>query len=86
MKYAVIKVTDGNYGVHSEGFTDVAKAKVSYHGLCTSLWNADDVITAEVMLVDENLDCVDKCREFIHHEVKEPEESTEPTESLEIEG
>lgn len=68
MKYAVLKVINGNYFVHAEGFTDITKAIVSYHGLCQTLWNATDVITAEVMIVDENLDCVEGYREFISHE------------------
>ena len=79
MKYAIIKVINGNYSVHAEGFTDMASAKVSYHGLCQTLWNAPDVITAEVSIVDENLDCVEGYKEFIHHTPTpvEPEESEE---------
>ena len=68
MKYAIIKVTDGNYNIHAEGFTDLKAAKVSYHGLCQALWNAADVTTAMVMIVDENLDCVERCKEYIHHD------------------
>ena len=70
MKYAVIKVINGNYFIHSEGFTDVNKAKVSYHGLCQTLWNASDVITAEVKLVDENLDCVEGYKEYINKKIE----------------
>lgn len=71
MKYAVIKCINGNFSVHAEGFTDVNNAKVSYHALCQTLWNADDVITAEVMIADENLDCVEGYCEFISHPVTE---------------
>lgn len=90
MTYAIIKVINGSYSVHSEGFTDLSKAKVDYHGLCQTLWNAPDVITAEVKIVDENLDCVEDYKEYITHEpvyvapepepTPEPEEDTEPTE------
>lgn len=88
MTYAIIKVINGSYSVHSEGFTDLSKAKVDYHGLCQTLWNAPDVITAEVKIVDENLDCVEGYKERITHEpvyvapepTPEPEEETEPTE------
>ena len=45
-KFAVIKCVNGNFAVHAEGFTDLGKAKTNFHGLCQSLWNADDVITA----------------------------------------
>ena len=73
MKYAIIKVINGNYFVHAEGITTAAAAKTMFHGLCQTLWNANDVITAEVMIVDENLDCVEGYKEFIHHEVTEGE-------------
>ena len=69
MKYAIVKVINGNYSIHAEGITDVNNAKTSYHGLCQILWNAADVETAMVMIVDENLDCVERYKEFIHHEV-----------------
>ena len=68
MKYAIIKVINGNYFIHAEGITDVSYAKTQYHGLCQSLWNASDVITAYVMIVDEQLDCVEGYKEYIHHE------------------
>lgn len=68
MKYAIIKVINGNYFVHAEGITDIANAKTQFHGLCQTLWNAPDVITGEVMIVDEQLDCVEGYKENIHHE------------------
>jgi hypothetical protein len=70
MKYAIIKCINGNYFIHSEGLTDIANAKVNYHALCEALWNAKDVITAKVMLADENLNTVEGYAEFIHHEEK----------------
>lgn len=86
MKYAIVKVVNGTYTIHAEGFADVASAKVSYHGLCQTLWNAPDVLTAEVAIVDENLDAVEGYKEFISHEpqtvevTEEPVEEAEPTE------
>ena len=68
MKYAILKCINGNYSVHAEGITDVNAAKVTYHGLCQTLWNAADVVTAMAMIVDENLDCVERYKEYIHHE------------------
>lgn len=76
MKYAVIKVINGNYAIHAEGITDVSAAKVNFHGLCQTLWNAPDVITAEVAILDEQLDVVEGYKEFIFHEPT----SVEPTE------
>ena len=71
MKYAIIKCINGKYFIHSEGFTDIAKAKVNYHALCENIWNSKDVITAKVMLADENLNVVEGYTEFIHHEAKQ---------------
>ena len=68
MKYAIVKVINGNYSIHAEGITDVNNAKISFHGLCQTLWNAADVYTAMVMIVDENLDCVERYKEFIFHD------------------
>ncbi len=67
MKYAIIKVINSNYSIHAEGITDVNSAKVSFHGLCQSLWNAPDVITACVKIIDENLDTVEGYKEVISH-------------------
>ena len=73
MKYAIIKVINGSYSVHAEGFTDIASAKVNYHGLCQTLWNAPDVTTAYVMIADEQLDAVEGYKEYIHHDAPTPE-------------
>lgn len=69
MKYAIIKVINGNYFIHSEGITAIENAKTQFHSLCTQLWNAPDVLSAYVMIVDEQLDCVEGYKEYIHHEV-----------------
>lgn len=86
MKYAIVKVVNGSYSIHAEGFTEISNAKVTYHGLCQTLWNAPDVISAEVSIVDENLDCVEGYKERISHtpvlEVEpEPEEIEEEPEA-----
>lgn len=78
MKYAIIKVSNGNYFIEAEGFTNLASAKVKFHAVCQTLWNAPDVITAEVMIVNEQLDCVEGYKENIHHEANVVTE--EPTE------
>lgn len=67
MKYAIVKVINGSYSIHAEGLADTASAKVVYHGLCQTLWNAADVINAYVMIVDEQLDVVEGYKEYIHH-------------------
>ena len=67
MKYAIIDVVNGNYVVRSEGITDLNNAKTQWHGRCQALWGASDVQTACVMIVDENLDVVQRYKEFISH-------------------
>lgn len=69
MKYSIVKVVNGNYSIHAEGITDLNNAKVSFHGVCQTLWNAPDVITACVIIADENLDAVEGYKEVIRHEV-----------------
>lgn len=80
MKYAIIKVINGNYSVHAEGITELANAKTNFHGLCQTLWNAPDVLTAHVMITNEQLDVVEGYKEYIHHE-PQPEPVVEPEEA-----
>ena len=68
MKYAILKVINGNYFVHAEDINDLANAKTQYHGLCQTLWNAADVLSAYVEIVNEQLDVVEGYKEYIHHE------------------
>lgn len=68
MKFAIVKVINGNYFIHAEGITEIATAKNQFHGLCQTLWNAQEVITAHVMIVNEQLECVEGYKEYIHHE------------------
>lgn len=68
MKYAIIKVVNGSFSIHAEGITAIEAAKVQFHGLCQTLWNAADVLSAHVAIVDEQLDVVEGYKESIHHE------------------
>lgn len=78
MVYSIIKCINSNYFIHAEGITDIASAKVQFHGLCQTLWNAPDVTTAYVMIADEQLDAVEGYKEYIHHEpAPAPEPETE---------
>lgn len=79
MKLAIIKVINGNYFIHAEGITSLESAKTQYHGLCQTLWNAPDVLDAHVMIADEQLDCVEGYKEYIHHE-PQPQPEPEPVE------
>ena len=77
MKYAIIKCSNGAFAIDSE-WSDLTKAKVQFHSVCKTLWNSADVIAAKVMIVDEQLNCIDNCKEFIHHDPEpDPEPETE---------
>jgi len=58
MKYSLIQCVNGNFSVVSE-HSDVNAGIVRFHQVSASLWNAPDVITARLNLVDENLYVVD---------------------------
>ena len=81
MKYAIVKVINGSYSIHAEGFTSLEAAKVNFHGICQTLWNAPDVLDAYVMIADEQLDAVEGYKERIHHDAQP--ESVEQTETVE---
>ena len=68
--YAIIKCVNGSYAVYSEGITALEAAKTQFHGLCQTLWNAPDEITAHVPIVDEQLDAAEGYKEYIHHEAQ----------------
>ena len=67
MKLAVIQCVNGNFSVAAEGMETEQAALVAFHGRCTALWNAPDVITGEVAVVDEQLDVYHGCKELISH-------------------
>lgn len=68
MKYAIIKVINGNFSIDSEWGENLTGAKTAFHGVCQALWNAPDVLNAYVMIADEQLDAVDGYKERIHHD------------------
>ena len=68
MKYAILKCVNGNYSVHAEGITTIEAAKVTFHGLCQTLWNSPDVLSAHVMIADEQLDAIEGYKEYVHHD------------------
>lgn len=70
MKYAIVECVNGTYFIRAEGITALESAKVQFHDRCKILWSAQDVITAHVMIADENLDAVEGYKEFIHHEAE----------------
>jgi hypothetical protein len=68
MKYAIIKCTDGNFNIHQES-TNLDSLKAGFFTYCANLWNDPQTTSAKVMIVDEQLNCVDGYMEYVHHEV-----------------
>lgn len=67
MKYAIIEVTNGNFVVKSEHGENLQAAKVAFHDRCKVLWNDNATLSAQVKIVDEQLDCVEGYSERIYH-------------------
>lgn len=68
MKYAIITCINSNYAVKAE-YSALDSARVGFHTQCASLWNAEDVLEAEISIVDENLTTV--VTEHIYHATTE---------------
>ncbi len=68
MRYAVVKVVNGNFSVVSEHGENLDAARVKFHDECKILWNAQDVIEARVAIVDSQFGYVDGHVEVITHE------------------
>lgn len=74
MKYALIQCVNGSFSIVSEHGENLQAARVAFHDRCKILWNASDVITATVAIIDSNLTYVDGRIEVITHEATESEE------------
>ena len=73
MKYAIIKCTDTNFAIHGE-YPTIEAAKIAFHQFLAALWNDPSTTNATVKIVDEQLDCAEGYREFIHHEKEQTNE------------
>lgn len=67
MKLAIITCINGNFKVEAEGFTTEQAALVTFHGIAQTLWNATDVLTGKVAIIDEQLNIYRGFKEFIQH-------------------
>lgn len=68
MNLAVTKVVNGVFSVVSEHGDNKQAAFVAFHNQCMIHWNAGDVATATIAVVDENQDVVEGKKEYISHE------------------
>jgi len=52
--FAVVKIINGNFAIHSEGWMDLNKAKVSFYGYLSALYNdLDNVQSFSVILMND---------------------------------
>lgn len=68
MKYAIVQCVNGNFSIVSEYTDNLEGAIVRFHQVCANLWNAQDVRTAQVKLVNEYLEVVMGKSENIGHD------------------
>lgn len=71
MKYAIIACINSSFAVKAE-YTTLDKAKVGFHQQCATLWNAGDVLDAEISIMDESLTTI--VTEHIYHATEENSE------------
>jgi hypothetical protein len=74
--FSVIQNVNGVNSIVAEGL-DYNGAKVNFHRICQNLWNALDVRTATVKIMDDSLNTLEGDTETIVHVQEEPEEVTE---------
>ena len=70
MHYSVIQFMNGAFAVKFEG-TDLDSMKYNYFNWLSLLYNDKGAAKGVVKLVDENLDVVDGCVEFIDKPAKQ---------------
>lgn len=70
-KLNVLQNVEGNITNVSTWVDNIAGAKKAYHDRCGLLWVEQGVTNAVVILVDENMDIVDGCKEYIKKEAVE---------------
>lgn len=78
MKYSLVQCVNGNFSIVSEHGDNKQAALVAFHNRCMILWNAPDVVTGMVKILDEQLDTVDGKMEYITHSASEPTPTPEP--------
>ena len=81
MKLAVVKVVNGAFAIVSEWTDDEQGAIVAFHDACKNHWSAQDVVSATISILDENLIVFKSYSEHITHSAEpQPTQPTQPTE------
>lgn len=80
MKLYVCKVVNHGSLVVAAETDNEQTALVNFHGECKNLWNAPEVLTGMVKILDENMDNYEGKMEYITHDpapAPEPEPESE---------
>ncbi len=65
MKYDVVQKVNSNINVVSTWTDNKSGAKEAFHNQCKLLYADKDTTNGVVAILDDNLDVVDGCKEFI---------------------
>lgn len=65
MKYDVVQKVNSNLVIKSTWTDDKVSAKQAFHDVCKNLYADKDTPSGVVAILDDNLDVVDGCKEFI---------------------
>ena len=65
MKYAVLKIVNGNFLIDSEHGEDKDAAIIRWHTVSAALRNDAETKTATIKVIDEQGDLVDGYKEYI---------------------
>ena len=75
MKYAILKIVNGNFFIHSEHGTNKDGAIMEWHNVCRTLRNDSATQKAVVKLVNDDGDLVEGYYEMINRETASAEEA-----------
>lgn len=75
--FSVVQNVNGANSIVAENL-DYNGAKVNFHRVCQNLWNAPDVKTATVKIMDDTLDTLEGDTETVVHVQEEPQPEPEP--------
>ena len=67
MKYAVVKISNDAFFIDSE-WAELDKAIVKFHSVCMGMWNASDVESATVAIIDSKMRFISGYFEKIKYE------------------
>lgn len=76
MNIVLIEATQNQTRIVSEWGNNEIGARVAFHQLAASLWNASEEVNATIKLMDNQLDNYEGVKEYINHPAKNETKST----------